>query len=125
LSLTVVRMLPVALCMIGSGLKGSDVVFVAWFGPRGLASVVFAVLAIESLETSVLLDDAVGVVAMTIAFSVLLHGVTAALGGRHYTRSDETGATSVEMPRARPTSFARPAAVDVGQVPFPDGQGAG
>jgi NhaP-type Na+/H+ or K+/H+ antiporter len=125
LSLTVVRMLPVVLCMIGSGLKGSDVVFVAWFGPRGLASVVFAVLAVESLETSVLLDDAVGVVAMTIAFSVVLHGVTAGLGGSRYTGADEADAAGIEMPRARPTSFARPAAgaaVDVGQVALADGR---
>jgi NhaP-type Na+/H+ or K+/H+ antiporter len=109
LSLTVVRMLPVALCMIGSGLKGSDVMFVAWFGPRGLASVVFAVLAVESLETSVLLDDTVGVVAMTIAFSVVLHGVSAGLGGSRYADTGDADAAIVEMPRARPTSFARSA----------------
>jgi hypothetical protein len=92
-----------------------------------LASVVFAVLAIESLETSVLLDDAVGVVAITVAFSVVLHGVTAGLGGSRYTGADETAAASIEMPRARPTSFARPAAgaaADVGQVPFADGRDA-
>ena len=100
------RILPVALCMIGSGVKSSDVLFVAWFGPRGLASVVFAILAVESLETSILLDDAVGVVAMTIAFSVVLHGVTAGLGGSRYTETDEADAPIVEMPRARPTGFA-------------------
>jgi NhaP-type Na+/H+ or K+/H+ antiporter len=120
LSLTVVRMLPVALSMVGSGLTGSAVMFVAWFGPRGLASVVFAVLAIESLETSVLLDQAVGVVAMTIAFSVVLHGVTARLGGSRFAGADETATGRIDMPRARPTSFARPAAgeaVHIGQVP--------
>jgi NhaP-type Na+/H+ or K+/H+ antiporter len=109
LSLTVVRMLPVALSLIGSRLRRGDVVFVAWFGPRGLASVVFAVLAIESLETSLLLDDAVGVVAMTIAFSVLLHGATAAFGGRYYVRPDGPEPDTFEAPRARPTSFACPA----------------
>jgi NhaP-type Na+/H+ or K+/H+ antiporter len=113
LSLTLVRILPVALCMIGSGVKSSDVLFVAWFGPRGLASVVFAILAVESLETSILLDDAVGVVAMTIAFSVVLHGVTAGLGGSRYTETDEADAPIVEMPRARPTGFARSAVGDV------------
>jgi NhaP-type Na+/H+ or K+/H+ antiporter len=125
LSLTVVRMLPVALCLIGSGLKSSDVMFVAWFGPRGLASVVFAVLAFESLETSPLLDDAVGVVAMTIAFSVLLHGVTAALGGGHYLPTAEPETSPVEMPRARPTSFARAAAAEVDRAAVPDGQDTG
>ena len=110
--------------MIGSGVKSSDVLFVAWFGPRGLASVVFAILAVESLETSILLDDAVGVVAMTIAFSVVLHGVTAGLGGSRYTETDEADAPIVEMPRARPTGFARPAGVDVGRVQIPDGHDA-
>lgn len=49
LSLTLVRMLPVALSMVGTGLSRKDVVFMGWFGPRGLASVVFALLAIEQL----------------------------------------------------------------------------
>jgi NhaP-type Na+/H+ or K+/H+ antiporter len=105
LSLTLVRMLPVALCLLGSGLERGDVVFVAWFGPRGLASVVFAILAVEGLGTAVLLDDAVAVVAMTIALSVVLHGATAALGGRHYAEADRTGASSVDMPPVRPSSF--------------------
>ena len=117
LSLTVVRMVPVALCLIGSGLGRGDVLFVAWFGPRGLASVVFAILAVESLETSTLLDDAVGVVAMTIAFSVVLHGLTAALGGRHYNQPDITAPdggepATLEMPRPRPTNFSAPSVSD-------------
>ena len=52
-SLTVIRMLPVALSLVRSGLDRPSVVFIGWFGPRGLASVVFALLAIEELgETS-------------------------------------------------------------------------
>ena len=47
LSLTVVRMLPVALALTGTGLDRPTVLFVGWFGPRGLASVVFALLAVE------------------------------------------------------------------------------
>ena len=49
LSLTVLRMLPVALCLLGSGLRSRSVAFIGWFGPRGLASVVFALIAFESL----------------------------------------------------------------------------
>ena len=48
-SLTVIRMLPVALSLVRSGLDRPSVVFIGWFGPRGLASVVFALLAIEEL----------------------------------------------------------------------------
>src|SRR5262249_46724937 len=48
LSLTLVRMAPVAVAMIGTRARPPTVAFVGWFGPRGLASIVFAVLLIES-----------------------------------------------------------------------------
>jgi hypothetical protein len=51
-SLTVVRMLPVALAMLGTGARPPTLAFVGWFGPRGLASIVFAVLIVESDGTS-------------------------------------------------------------------------
>jgi len=49
LSLTLVRMLPVALALIGAGLDRRSVAFIGWFGPRGLASLVFALIAVEEL----------------------------------------------------------------------------
>ena len=49
LSLTVIRMLPVALSMIGAGFSRPATVFIGWFGPRGLASVVFGLLIVEEL----------------------------------------------------------------------------
>ena len=52
LALTVVRMVPVALALIGSGFTRTTVAFIGWFGPRGLASVVFAVIAFDSLQGS-------------------------------------------------------------------------
>ena len=97
LSLTIVRMLPVALCMVGAGVDRSSVLFMAWFGPRGLASVVFALLAVEELgETSPLVGDAVGVVALTVASSVILHGITSGRPGRRFVARDQatTGPTS-------------------------------
>ena len=51
-SLTVVRMLPVALALLGSGQGRTTAAFIGWFGPRGLASVVFALLAIEELGSA-------------------------------------------------------------------------
>ena len=50
LSLTLVRMLPVALALLGAGFDRYAVGFIGWFGPRGLASVIFALLALEDLE---------------------------------------------------------------------------
>ena len=82
-SLTIVRMLPVGLSLIGSGLDRPSVVFIGWFGPRGLASVVFALLAIEELgETSPYVVTAIATVALTVLLSVVLHGITAGPGGR-------------------------------------------
>ncbi|MBO3737092.1 cation:proton antiporter domain-containing protein [Actinoplanes flavus] len=75
LSLTVIRMLPVALVLIGSGLSARTVAFIGWFGPRGLASVVFAMLAVEGLGPQA--DRAVAVIGVTILLSVFAHGVTA------------------------------------------------
>ena len=85
LSLTVVRMVPVALSLIRSGLDRPSVLFISWFGPRGLASVVFALLAIEELgQSSPVVNQAVAAVALTVMLSVVLHGITAGPGGRRY-----------------------------------------
>jgi NhaP-type Na+/H+ or K+/H+ antiporter len=74
-SLTVVRMLPVVLCLIGSGLRLDTQLFIGWFGPRGLASIVFVVMVIgEKLPGN---DTIVAVVMWTIVLSVMLHGLSA------------------------------------------------
>ena len=75
LSLTVVRMVPVALSLLGAGLDRRTVLFIGWFGPRGLASLVFALLALDELGSAA--DEAVAIVAVTVLFSVLAHGATA------------------------------------------------
>ena len=76
LSLTVVRMAPVAVAMIGRGVRWPTVAFIGWFGPRGLASLVFALLVVERgvPEQQTLLTT----VAVTVALSVVLHGLTSA-----------------------------------------------
>lgn len=82
LSLTVFRMLPVALAMVGARLNRLSVGFLGWFGPRGLASVVFAVLALEELGSAA--GEAIATVVVTVAFSVLLHGITSGPAGRRF-----------------------------------------
>ena len=75
LSLTAVRMLPVALCLVGYGATLGEKVFLEWLGPRGLASVVFAVMVFNAdLENGGLL---VSVVEYAVVLSVVLHGLTA------------------------------------------------
>lgn len=85
LSLTLVRMLPVALAALGTGLDRDTVLFVGWFGPRGLASLVFALLTLEELGTGA--DDAVTVIGVTVFLSVLAHGLSASPLAARYGRS--------------------------------------
>jgi sodium/hydrogen antiporter len=109
LSLTVIRMLPVALALPGTGLDRSTVLFIGWFGPRGLASVVFALLAIEELDDSEVAGPAISVVAFTVLLSVVLHGVSAGpIGGRYATgHRDATPDTGDGVPRSRRQSHHR------------------
>ena len=75
LSLTVVRMLPVFLCLIGTRTSTADKLFIGWFGPRGLATIVFAVLVLdEKLPGNDTIMLAAG---WTVLLSVITHGVTA------------------------------------------------
>jgi NhaP-type Na+/H+ or K+/H+ antiporter len=85
LSVTIVRMVPVALSTIGAGLDRNSVLFVGWFGPRGLASLVFALLALEALGP--VADEAVSVIAVTVLISVLAHGLSAAPLATRYGRA--------------------------------------
>jgi NhaP-type Na+/H+ or K+/H+ antiporter len=66
----------VALATLGAGLDWRTVLFVSWFGPRGLASLVFALLALEELGAGA--DEAVAVIGTTVFLSVLAHGLSAA-----------------------------------------------
>jgi NhaP-type Na+/H+ or K+/H+ antiporter len=105
-SLTIVRMLPVALSLLHSGLDRPSVVFIGWFGPRGLASVVFALLAIEELgATTTEVRRAVATVTWTVLMSVVLHGISARPGGRRYVRLEEARPGSDPAPLSRPSTF--------------------
>lgn len=85
LSLTVVRMLPVALAMLGSGARRPTVAFLGWFGPRGLASIVFAVILLDDADLPHL-HSLLLAIAATIALSVYVHGLTAAPLTERYVR---------------------------------------
>ncbi len=76
LSLTVIRMVPVAVALAGARLGWATIALVGWFGPRGLASVVFALLALEELGSPTA-SHAVAVITITVLISVVAHGATA------------------------------------------------
>ncbi len=77
LALTIIRMLPVALSLLGTGLHARTVAFIGWFGPRGLASVVFALIAVETLEVDNDLRVVLATICMTVLLSVIAHGFSA------------------------------------------------
>ena len=85
LSLTIVRMVPVGLALIGVHARRPTVAFLGWFGPRGLASIVFAVIVVEESHlpqvSTILLATYV-----TVGMSVLLHGLTASPLANRYAR---------------------------------------
>jgi NhaP-type Na+/H+ or K+/H+ antiporter len=72
----VIRMAPAAAALAGARLGRTAVVLVGWFGPRGLASVVFALLALEDIGQPAA-SQAVAVITVTVLLSVIAHGVTA------------------------------------------------
>jgi len=74
-SLTLIRMLPVSVVLIGTGFRKQSVAFTAWFGPRGLASLVFAVIVLEEANLPHL-DLLVTTMVATIVLSVYAHGFT-------------------------------------------------
>jgi NhaP-type Na+/H+ or K+/H+ antiporter len=83
LSLTLVRLLPVAVAMLGAGMRRVTVGFLGWFGPRGLASIVFVLILVEQTqlpERPLML----AVVTWTVALSVYAHGLTAWPGANRY-----------------------------------------
>ncbi len=97
LALTVVRMVPVAISLIGTRLAFKDVVFLGWMGPRGLASIVFGLLAYIQLTGSE--SELVGdVMVVTVTLSIVLHGLSARLIGRWYEPKATPPAVPVDPP---------------------------
>lgn len=77
LSLTVVRMAPIAISLLGTGVRLPTQLFLGWFGPRGLASILFVLLILEKSEV-VHRNELLSITIVTVGLSALLHGLTAA-----------------------------------------------
>jgi NhaP-type Na+/H+ or K+/H+ antiporter len=85
LSLTLVRMGPVAIAMIGSRARRPTIGFLGWFGPRGLASIVFAVLSVQEAHLAGA-ETITRTAYLTVGLSVFAHGITAAPWADRYAR---------------------------------------
>jgi len=104
LSLTVVRMLPVAVALVGTRLNRATVLFMGWFGPRGLASIVLGVMFLEQYtrlpgESTIRLA-----VIVTALLSIFLHGFSALPGIALYARSVARMAPDAPEHRGEPLS---------------------
>jgi sodium/hydrogen antiporter len=86
LSLTVIRMVPVALCLSGAGLDTRAVWMIAWFGPRGIASILYALMAIGQIGVTGY-EREFAVITLTVLMSIFLHGVSALPLTLSYSRS--------------------------------------
>ncbi|MDA1313929.1 MAG: sodium:proton antiporter [Acidobacteria bacterium] len=88
LSLTLIRMIPVSLSLLGAGLRWPTHLFLGWFGPRGLASILYIFLVLEEsgLQGG---DDIFTVVMCTVLLSIFAHGVTAWPASELYSRHAE------------------------------------
>jgi NhaP-type Na+/H+ or K+/H+ antiporter len=75
LSLTLIRMLPVSLSLLGLGVRSDAQLFLGWFGPRGLASIVFVVIAVGQSPAGA--ETLAATVVCTVTLSILAHGLTA------------------------------------------------
>ena len=112
ISLTVVRMLPVAVALTDVGLRRDTVAFMGWFGPRGLASVVFTLIAFEDLHGAGPIADAIVEIATwTILLSVVAHGLSAgpfasAYGHRLHEAGDIPELAEAPEPRIRRRTVA-------------------
>ena len=106
ISLTLIRMVPVAIAMLGTGAQLPTVAFMGWFGPRGLASIVFALIALQDgiPDRQTLLTT----VMLTILLSVFLHGLSSvplvAVYSRWYTAHVAKHPSASE---AKPTTMSR------------------
>ena len=93
LALALVRMVPVALSLLGARLRPGSILYLGWFGPRGVASILYLLLAVErfmeGMGEGILFDAAV----LTVLLSVFLHGFTARPGSRAYARYLEAAET--------------------------------
>tara|TARA_R110000868_G_scaffold254012_3_gene510634 strand:+ start:302 stop:1504 length:1203 start_codon:yes stop_codon:yes gene_type:complete len=76
LSLTLLRMLPVMLALIGVKIDFYSKIFIAWFGPRGIASILYLLIAIDELTTTGY-EKLMSVIVLTVMLSVFAHGITA------------------------------------------------
>ena len=98
ISLTVIRLIPVAISLIGKGLSAPSILYVGWFGPRGVASILYVLLVVDKYNFS---GEAVifNITAITVLLSIFLHGLTAVPAANAYASTLEKLLWKARVPR--------------------------
>lgn len=89
LSVTVIRMLPVAISLLGTKLSWGTIGFIGWFGPRGIASVLYLLMVVIEIGLKGH-ERVLSVITLTILLCIYLHGITAIPFSKFYERIKET-----------------------------------
>ena len=89
LSLTLIRMLPVALSLLGAGRSARTVAFIGWFGPRGIASILYTLILIGELGFEGQ-ERIISVIVLTVLLSIFAHGISAIPLSSWYARNIRT-----------------------------------
>ena len=120
LSLTLIRMLPVAVSVIGLGLRPATVGFLGWFGPRGLASIILALVVVEDAPALQGIELIFVVMTVTVLLSVFAHGITAAPFSRRF--AHVTHAAGPDVAEHEPVAEIATRWRGAGEAPRPDAQ---
>ena len=101
LSLTILRMVPVSLSLLGTGLMADTHLFLGWFGPRGIAGILFGLLILSeaSFPGQTLVFNTI---VITVLISIFLHGLSAVPAARAYGRKAEEMKDETDMPEMKP-----------------------
>lgn len=88
ISLTVIRIIPVAISLIGKGLSAPSILYVGWFAPRGAASILYVLLVVDKHNLS---GESIifNITTLTVLLNIFLHGLTAVPGANAYAASLE------------------------------------
>ncbi|MFR9801201.1 cation:proton antiporter [Pseudonocardia sp. RS010] len=120
-ALTLARMLPVAVSLVRTDVGRRDRLVLGWAGPRGIATLVFGMLAFIDLPAGPQQELVLAVAVVTIVASIVIHGLSTGLVARSYGRTvtpagtDEVGGAS-ELPESAPRGGPGPAAAPAGRV---------
>jgi NhaP-type Na+/H+ or K+/H+ antiporter len=106
LSLTVIRMVPAAIALLGTGLRNDTRFFISWFGPRGIASILFVLLVFEEAAFAAG-EQIFSIVVLTVLLSIVAHGISAVPATNWYAsrlkRKADMDAMEHEQMTAMPT----------------------